>query len=342
MTDQHPRITDHDQAAAAETVAPAQGPVAPLEEFGVLVGVDGSDQSISAARWAQREARARQVPLTLVTAYTVPAFWGYAADVGGTLTDDTALRDGVRQMLDSVAAQLDDEGPAPTLRIETGDAAGVLVDLSRQAELLVSGARGRGGFLGRLLGSVSSALPGHAHCPVAIIPAGEDASRAEAGTPVVVGVDGSEQGRAAALVAAHEARLRGADLRVLAVLPPVSPSNAWLTVSVDDQAVQDELRTRLDQGVAWLRDEFPDLAVTGELRSGSPVELLAQHTETARLTVVGTRGLGGFAGALLGSTSQGVAVHAKGPLMVVPFREDVRLGNRGKYGPLSGRDDAEG
>ncbi|SJN23639.1 Universal stress protein family [Micrococcus lylae] len=320
------------------TTAPAAGEET-ADRLGVVVGVDGSDQSISAARWAQREAGARGVPLTLVTAYTIPAFWGYAGEVGGQLADDTALREGVLTMLKSVESKLEADGVRPILRVEIGDAAGVLVDLSRDADMLVSGARGRGGFLGRLLGSVSSALPGHAHCPAAIIPAGEDASRAGGDAAVVVGVDGSEQGRAAALVAAEEARIRQAPLHMVSVVPPVAASTAWLSVSVDEQAMIDDLQQRLEAGAAWMRHEHPDLTVTTELLDGAPVEVLAAQTTTARLTVLGTRGLGGFAGALLGSTSQGVSVHAKGPVLIVPFREDDRLASRKDFGPLLDQQD---
>lgn len=315
---------------ASQHTDPGTG-AAPL---GVLVGVDGSEQSVSAARWAQREASLRGEPLTLVTAYTMPTFWGYGAEAGAAYPDDDRLREGVEALLRDVAGQLDADGVQPTLRVEVGDAAGVLVDLSKQASLLVSGSRGRGGFLGRLLGSVSSALPGHAHCPVAIIPAGVEASRAAAGVPVVVGVDGSEQGRAAALVAAEEARLRGAPLNLVVAVPPVSANAAWLAVSLDEQARAKDMQELVDAGARWLSSEYPGLEVTGELVDGSPVDVMVEQTGTARLTVLGTRGLGGFAGSLLGSTSQGVAHHARGPVMVVPFREDVRLSRRADHGPV--------
>jgi len=321
---------------SAETTPSTLPAEAPL---GVLVGVDGSDQSISAARWAQREAGLRNLPLTLVTAYTAPAFWGYAADGAGLLTDDGRLHAGVEALLKEVAGKLDPAGVAPELRVEVGDAAGVLIDLSAQAALLVAGSRGRGGFIGRLLGSVSSALPGHAHCPVAIIPAGVEASRADSGAPVVVGVDGSEQGRAAALVAAEEAQARKAPLHLISALPPISPNAAWLAVSLDEEAREQELRERLEDGARWLAAEFPGLEVTSELASGVPVDVMVAQTATARLTVLGTRGLGGFSGALMGSTSAGVANHAKGPVMIVPFREDVRLGRRAEFGAVVDQDD---
>lgn len=312
-------------------------PAAPRREdapLGVLVGVDGSEQSVSAARWAQREASLRGEPLTLLTAYSIPAYWGYNADAGGAVLDDSRLREGVQVLLDEVAGKLDPEGVRPELRVEVGDAAGVLVDLSRSASLLVSGSRGRGGFLGRMLGSVASALPGHAHCPVAIIPAGVEASRAGDGVPVAVGVDGSEQGRAAALVAAEEARIRRAPLKLVCAVPPVGANAAWLAVSLDEAARERELRERLDAGAAWIGSEFPGLEVVTELVDGTPVDVMREQTATARLTVVGTRGLGGFAGAIVGSTSRGVTDHARGPVMVVPFREDARLASRRDYGPV--------
>ena len=115
--------------------------------LGVLVGVDGSDQSVSAARWAQREAGLRGEPLTLVTAYSIPAYWGYGADASGAVLDDSRLREGVQALLEEVAGKLDADGVRPELRVEIGDAAGVLVELSAEASLLVSGARGRGGFM---------------------------------------------------------------------------------------------------------------------------------------------------------------------------------------------------
>lgn len=312
----------------------AQQNPAPLSStpLGVVVGVDGSDQSVSAARWAQREAALRGEPLTLATAYSVPAYWGYGVEATA-FPDDDRLQEGVEALLREVAGKLDPAGVQPTLRVEVGDAAGVLVELSKRASLLVSGSRGRGGFLGRLLGSVSSALPGHAHCPVAIIPAGVEASRAAAGEAVSVGVDGSEQGRAAALVAAEEALLRGAPLRLVCAVPPLSANAAWLAVTLDEEARAAEMQALLDAGAEWLRSEHPDLEVTTALVDGTPVDVMVDQTRTARLTVLGTRGLGGFAGSLVGSTSQGVANHARGPLLVVPFREDARLGRRGDFGP---------
>jgi nucleotide-binding universal stress UspA family protein len=73
-----------------------------------------------------------------------------------------------------------------------------------------------------------------------------------------------------------------------------------------------------------------------ELKDGSPVDVLVEESRHVELVVVGTRGRGGFTGMLLGSTSDGVLHHAKGPVMVVPDREDSRLADRARFGPILG------
>ena len=72
------------------------------------------------------------------------------------------------------------------------------------------------------------------------------------------------------------------------------------------------------------------------MRDGSPVDVLVEESRHVELGVVGTRGRGGFTGMLLGSTSDGVLHHAKGPVMVVPDREDPRLADRPRFGPILG------
>ena len=316
---------------------------------GIVVGVDGSDQSICALTWAAREARRRGVPLHVVTAYTVPIFAASSMDAGYTAVDDAVIRDGARSVQEKALARIAQPGLEVISRVESGDAAAVLLELSEDAELMVVGSRGRGGFVGRLLGSVSSAVPAHAKCPTAIVPlrtAGrlpESGISAPAGSPVaddvhqavVVGVDGSEQGRAASLVAAEQARSTGLPLRIVCALPPFSGSLAWVPAPLDVDALHAELMEQLNAGRNWLQSHFPDVEMTVELVDGPPAEVMVGRTANVELVVLGTRGRGGFAGMLLGSTSQSVLHHAKGPVMVVPDYDDPRLADRAAFGPMA-------
>ncbi len=321
-------------------------------QHGIVVGVDGSDQGTCALLWAAAEAQKRCTPLYVVTAYTVPVFAASSMDAGYATVDDDVIRDSARAVLDGALTVLEGMDVDARPRIETGDAAGVLLDLSEQAELMVVGSRGRGGFVGRLLGSVSSALPAHAKCPTAVIPLcasarlghpelGGDAGKGPDTPPaavepiVVVGVDGSEQARMASLVAAEEARARGLALRVVCSVAPFSGSLSWVPAPVDREALHADLAAQLRAGQAWLGSHFPDVDIQVDLVDGAPAEVLIEASATAELLVVGTRGRGGFTGMLLGSTSQGVLHHARGPVLVVPDRADPRLENRASFGPVS-------
>jgi nucleotide-binding universal stress UspA family protein len=105
---------------------------------------------------------------------------------------------------------------------------------------------------------------------------------------------------------------------------------------MDREALFADIRVQLDAGVAWLKSHYPKLTVETRLVDGSPVDVLVQESRHVELVVVGTRGRGGFAGMLLGSTSDGILHHAKGPVLVVPDREDPRLADRASFGPMLG------
>src|SRR6476661_10209997 len=326
----------------------------PSAPRGIVVGVDGSDHGQCALVWAAREAQRRRRPLHIVTAYSVPIFAASGLDGGYATVDDSVIREGaeaiLRQALEKVAAYDVDV----TSSVENGDAAGVLLEISETAELLVVGTRGRGGFVGRLLGSVSSALPAHAKCPTVTVPLicsdrlGETtddkrvrAEQAKEGhkrveNVVVVGVDGSEQARVAVLEAAAQAERLSAPLRLVCAVPQYSGSLAWVPTPMDRDALFADIKEQLEAGKAWLKSHYPNLPVEPELVDGSPVDILVEASRHVELVVVGTRGRGGFAGMLLGSTSDGILHHAKGPVMVVPDREDPRLADRAKFGPLPG------
>ncbi|HLS49850.1 MAG TPA: universal stress protein [Actinomycetaceae bacterium] len=287
----------------------------------VVVGADGSQASLAAVDWAAAEARQRDWRLHIVCAYAIPAFTVASLDGGFAAVDDAAIQAGAQTVLDEATERAGD-GLNVTSALEVGDPAGVLVELSRQAGLVVVGTRGGGGFADRLLGTVSSALPAHAHCPTVVVPLAEEDERPF--TPVkrmVVGVDGSDSATIALKHAVGEAAAWGAHLTAVAAVPigGGAGSLAWLPAAVDRDEVLADVREGLgvavDKAVAGR-----EVKVSQHALDGNPAALLAEFSTAVDLIVVGSRGRGGFAGLLLGSTSQAVLSHAVCPVMVVPSR----------------------
>lgn len=138
----------------------------------VVVGVDGSDFSIDALRTAQRMASALSAPLRVVAAWRYRAA-GFGFPPLGLVP--ITMNPSPEEEAEAVVSQalrvvFGDEVPANvSTAIMEGAAAEVLIEQSREAELLVVGSRGHGGFVGLLLGSVSSACAQHALSPVLIV-----------------------------------------------------------------------------------------------------------------------------------------------------------------------------
>ena len=137
----------------------------------IVVGVDGSDASNAAVLWARDEAALRHAMLQLVHAWSYPYVDEAAAMA--VYVEEANLTANARAVLDAaIALALDTtERIYVTTKLVHGDAARALLDASADADLLVVGSRGRGGFSGLLLGSVSQQCAHHATCPVVIIPA---------------------------------------------------------------------------------------------------------------------------------------------------------------------------
>ena len=144
---------------------------------GVVVGVDGSPSSRLAVRWAAREATMRNIPLTLVNVVQTPARahrrW-HGRPPRFPLTSPAGRKKGRAKMIADAIKVAEDsvqDGNRPEIDSELVCAAPVpsLVDLSKQAHMMVVGCRGQDALQRTLLGSVSTGLVHHAHCPVAVI-----------------------------------------------------------------------------------------------------------------------------------------------------------------------------
>ncbi len=134
----------------------------------IVVGVDGSSASAEALRWAHREAALRKVPLHVIHAWTYP--WiGNRPDVMAPVDE---VRMEASRILDEAVAALTAEagGDVPvTTELVEGNPVEAMLAAGEDADLLVVGSRGRGGFASLLLGSVSQQVVHYATCPVAIV-----------------------------------------------------------------------------------------------------------------------------------------------------------------------------
>lgn len=292
------------------------------EDNVVLVGVDGSPESLAAMDWAVARASRQGWRVHVLCAYSLPSFTAASLDGGYAALDDAAIRSGAQAVVDEAVARAEGSGVAVTSSLETGDPAGVLVDLSDEATMAVVGTRGGGGFTDRLLGTVSSALPAHSHCPTIVVPHRTQGAEYTPVRRIVVGVDGSSSARKALQWAVREAEAWGAELTAVAAVPMASGAGAlaWLPAAVDRDQVLSDVRSGLDHAVAEALEGHSAIEVRRHALDGNPAELMAEFSTAVDLVVVGSRGRGGFSGLLLGSTSQAVLSHASCPVMVVPSR----------------------
>ncbi|MEV0841606.1 universal stress protein [Actinocatenispora sera] len=289
----------------------------------ILVGVDGSPASLAAARWAADAATLRRHPLRLVAAFRWPA-QAYTVQARGELPDTEAIRDEARRQLGAEVDRLREEYPDITIDGDFVEAspARVLVERSGDAALTVVGQRGLGGLSGLLLGSVSAQVAAHARGPVVVVPATENVPPSEADRPVVVGVDGSALSEAAIEFAFAEASWRRA--RLVAVHAWMAPGSdrphdrVPLYYNLDE--VAEEERRMLSESLAGWRERYPDVPVEPVLVHGTPVPELLQRSADAWLLAVGSRGRGGFAGLVLGSTSRSLLHRAPCPVAVLRSR----------------------
>lgn len=143
---------------------------------GIIVGLDDSGHSHLALGWAMHEAALHHVPLTVMTVCPSPtrpatmSFWGLPTLPEGGFNQNHARR-AVQEAVDKAAGEISGAPPEVTVAVATGEPAEELVAASRDADMLVVGSRGSGGFAKLLLGSVSSQVAHHASCPVVVIPA---------------------------------------------------------------------------------------------------------------------------------------------------------------------------
>ncbi|WP_284235429.1 universal stress protein [Mycobacterium antarcticum] len=285
---------------------------------GVMVGVDGSAESDAAIRWAAREAVLRHAPLTLVHVVApVAARWPMEPMFANiTEWQQDNARHVLEQGLKTAHACIGDNEMTgiADVHTETLNASVVpaLVSASENQRMVVVGSRGTGALGRMLLGSVSTGLVHHAHCPVAVIR--PEAEGVDASAPVLLGVDGSPASEPATTMAFEEASFRGVSLVAL---------HAWSDVAVfpilgmDWTQYEDQGHEILAERLAGWQERYPDVHVERRLVCDQPARWLIRESEDAQLVVVGSRGRGGFSSTWFGSVGSAVAQSANVPVLVV-------------------------
>jgi nucleotide-binding universal stress UspA family protein len=285
-------------------------------KYGILVGVDGSAESRAAVSWAVGEATMRHEPITLVhVIQPVTVSWPIATEQAAVAKwqEDNA-RDVLIQARNDLTAAMD-QSRLVEVRTEVliSNVVHALVDASKDARMIVVGSHGKGAIGRVALGSVSSGVVHHAHCPVAIVHA-DEASPIDAGAPVLLGIDGSPASEAATAFAFKEAAGRAVPLVAL---------HAWSDVGVfpilgmDWRTYQSQGEEVLGERLAGWQEQYPDVRVERRLVRDTPARWLVEESRHAQLVVLGSHGRGGFGGMLLGSVSSAVARSAKVPVIVV-------------------------
>jgi nucleotide-binding universal stress UspA family protein len=280
----------------------------------IVVGVDGSDTSLTAVRWAATEAQRRNAALRIVLAFE----WAWpGAKFAATPPIEYKARERADEVLDAALAEA--RAAAPDLTVTgaavRGRPAETLIDAGRTADLLVVGNRGHGGFVNLLLGSIGQQVATHASGNVAVVRQRPDATDG----PVVVGVDGSPSTEHTLQVAFEAAAARGTSLiAVRAFEAPVIWGGYGVTPhAYDTTHVEAEERKALAEAVAPWREKYPTVPVEILVATGYAADVLVGVSKTAQLVVVGTRGHGGFAGLLLGSVGQQLLHHAHSTVLIV-------------------------
>lgn len=267
----------------------------------VIVGFDGSAAAEAAVRYAAGQAARRGTELRIVHAFNwfvLPvAVYPPPADF------DRGPRDALLDLLDGTANDVRATQPQLTVstRLVDGSPSAVLIDASQEAQLLVVGHRGTGGFAELLAGSTATQLAGHANCPVTVV---RDTEFVDGG-PLVVGMDGSPQALAAADVAFAEAHRRDVELVI------VSHSEGRRSAEPDAVTAQLDQLAQQHRDVKYRR-ETSDAA--------TPATALIDIADRlgAGMIIVGSRGHGGFRGLITGSTSRALVDHAVRPVTIVP------------------------
>lgn len=282
----------------------------------IVVGIDGSSVSKVAVDWAARTAALRDVPLKLVHVLNPPVVMAFPEVPMPSGYLQWQEEEGRRVLAAGVTTAQEATSSNPirvTGETVCGSSVPTLVEESSHAQMIVVGCRGRGALARGLLGSVSTGLVHHSHCPVAVIHDEDPLIPHPSMAPVVLGVDGSPASERAVEIAFDEASFRGVDL---VAVHAWSDTGLFEFPGVDWSVLQSGAEETLSERLAGWQERYPDVLVRRIVVADRPAHQLLEQAESAQLLVIGSHGRGGFAGMVLGSVSTAVVNAARMPVIV--------------------------
>ncbi|MDI2129524.1 universal stress protein [Yinghuangia seranimata] len=292
----------------------------------VIVAVDGSPAAENAVDWAADEAMLRGVDLEILhawewKAYEASDWYGHHLHNQGTEVVQTAAERARRRRPDLHV----------TTTVEHGQAEDVLTGATERAGLLVMGSRGRGGFTGMLLGSVSRAVATEAHCPTLVVRSGEDGSAQPPFDedffridthPVLVGVSGES---CLPAVEAAFAEAAGRKQRLHAVHAWSFPDLPTYGVAAQPGPTVEAIRTCQQNGETILsrtlgavRDQHKDVEVNEDVVNDRRAHAMVEASRGASMVVIATRHREGRIGRQIGPVTHALLHHAHAPVLLIP------------------------
>lgn len=289
---------------------------------GVVVGVDGSTQSLLAARWAADEAQRRGLNLHVIHAFLEPTLGdGYVVSA----EEDAFIRAAAQHVLDEAARSIGDAYPDLDVysTLVHRDPRTALVAAAESAMLTVVGGKGRSRLADVVVGSVALAVAAHSRSPVAVVPPGVALDAAASAGPILLGVSDSADCVAAVGFAFDEAAVRGVPVLAALVVDEHTvpqfargPAHAGSEQDLKEQAV-------LTEQLGGWPEKYPEVDLQTVVLRGRAASALVEHarqlpgTGRPSMIVVGSRGRGGLTGMLLGSTGHALIAHSSWPVVIV-------------------------
>ncbi|WP_197375657.1 universal stress protein [Mycolicibacterium baixiangningiae] len=282
----------------------------------VVVGIDGSDSALQAARWAGAVAAVYGAPLHIV--HAMPS-------IGRNLTETAVAiqaaimsyqHDSALIFLRAATAAVQQDQPDLSITTEASETPvdEALIDASATARLIVLGGKDVTGAAALLLGSTTLRVVTNAACPVVAF-RGDAVGVSE--KPIVVGVDGTAAGDGVLATAFEFAKAMAVKLVAVRSWTTRAPAgDVTIPFLIDWDALEAAEWSALTGQVDQWRQRYPEVDVECVVETMSPGRALLRHAEDAQLVVVGSRGRNALTGLVLGSTSMNLLHHSQVPVMV--------------------------